>query len=305
MQTIVSELITAVREDTENETFTDTVGLSDSVILRNLNRAQRRLQQVITEEHTEAFHTQQLISLVAGTKSYALNGDAYLNTLVTQVEYSNSGNECDYYDLQTLHPREIANYDAQYPCGYVVRNGNVIVSPVPQVSQGTLRVSYARKLDTLDTRRGTVESTTDDGTDYTTIVVASDTVLDATKLSSVANICIVNYAGVVQHYNIPVSSYSSSTRTLTLRSGAAIADGAISAGDYVVNGAYATTHSQLPDAAEDYLIQYASWRLLKGESSVEAPAEESELAALERSLVAAYNSGVNPMYPAVTNWGWV
>jgi hypothetical protein len=101
--------------------------------------------------------------------------------------------------------------------------------------------------------------------------VSTDTV-DTTELSKWTRVSFVDAEGNVKMSNIQVDAVSGSTGEVTVNASFSYQDGeTIEVGNYIVAGDYATTHIQLDDMVERYLIAYATLQqniLLEMESDI-------------------------------------
>jgi hypothetical protein len=190
---------------------------------------------------------------------------------IAQVEYSSDSSGVDnFYPLRPGSLYERNSGSNGNPIKYIRKAGAFLVVPVPTSSTGQLRVTYAHKLQKIDLRRGTVASVT-----LTTSVVSaltmevSSDVVDSTELDKFTRISIVNEEGVVQMRNIKVTNIDASTGVVTVDSSFAFESGeTITAGDYVVAGDYSSTHVQLDEMVERYLIAYCTLKILHRDSAV-------------------------------------
>ena len=62
----------------------------------------------------------------------------------------------------------------------------------------------------------------------------------------------------------------------------------ISVGDTVVAGSYTTTHSELDDLVERYLISYCVFQILKRDSSSDVQVQQVVLQAMEKEIIDSY-----------------
>jgi len=287
----VADLITRVREHTLNTGNTATSGILDSHFLNYLNDAQDRLVSLIHQTGSNLFETQTEISLVGAQRTYSIPVAAVLKNRVKLVEISSTGNVKDYVPLRKESFRQLINDQIDFPVSYSLVNGSIYLSPVPQTSTGKIRVTYTRRLDALDIRRGSVASKTDSGTQITALTLnTSDD--DTTALAASTYLCVCDRDGAVTMYNLRYDSYNSTTGVVTL-TGAAFtyATGeTIAVGDFVTTQPYSTTHSDLDDLAERYLVKYAVMEILSIEdSSADFAQAQQILNAMEQELVAAYH----------------
>jgi hypothetical protein len=98
---------------------------------------------------------------------------------------------------------------------------------------------------------------------------------------------------------------------VTITSGFTFEDGeTISAGDWVCAGDFCTTHSELPEEVERYLIAYSAWKILKRDSNADFAEQQQELLEMETEIVAAYADLLDDIYevPIINDdidwWGW-
>ena len=278
-------LANRVRRHTGNTDIpNDDSGIEDESIIDYLNDGIALIQSIIYPEMPEFFNTTEEITIVGQQVGYTLNGATFLGDTIASVEYSEDGSARRYRSLRRIVPLERNNEHVSTPGHYFVQGGKIFLSGVPNTSKGTLRVTYTRVLNKIDIRRGRVASTVNDGTDYTTITLETtnpvphdDQLNDRDKNEPFT---VVDTDGVIQHANIPYTNFNTSTEIITLGSGVALTSGTISAGDYIVFGEYATTHSELPPTFEPYLVQYAVRQILANEeSSIDVAANDPVLRA--------------------------
>jgi hypothetical protein len=178
--------------------------------------------------------------------------------------------------------KERINGLAGNPAYYIRQGSSVIMQPPPQ-NGGFLRMTYQKTIPVLDKKRGTVASATLGVNTITSLVLDTTTELDATALEEQNFITIVDKNGLVKMRYIPIDGVDSSTGVVTVSSGFVFESGeTIEAGDYAVRGKYASTHSQLPDICEKYLLEYCNMRIFVRDSST----DQAELAALMQKIEA-------------------
>lgn len=288
----IDQLIATIRRRTDNEDYSDTEGLAQNEIVEFVDEAQSDLQATILSElpNCPLFDTSVTVDLVAAQRAYDLASTTlrpFGGSMVRMVEYSTTGSVNDYYQLQQATLHELAVTSSNYPSAYDLRNGTLILSPTPSSAVGTLRITFPKELNRLDIRRGQVASVTTASSEYTTITLESAPVPDDILEDEDYYICVVDAHGGVNYYNVPVVSYDSSTRILTLDDDVVTSAGSITAGDWITFDKFSTTHSQLPDNCERYLIAYGIWKVLKRDSSVDASEQQQELVAIKQSIVEA------------------
>lgn len=308
----VDYLITDIRRISRNGLNPDgTASIPDEEILQYLNDAQDRLQGLIssTKGIDKIFSTQGILSIVGLQEAYSIPDRLYMNKSVDLVEFSYTGLAADYIPLSKLNLFNRNTNQDNYPTGYFKRGGQIYLVPMPASSTGTVRVTYERTVDDLDKRRGGVQSVAGlTSTGFTSLVV--DGTADETSnpsLSSIDYICIVDKDGNRKAYNIPVASYIAGTNTLTPAAGYTFQPGeTIAAGDFIVFGKYHTTHSQLPEEAESYLIHYAVESILHKDSSDDVVVQNAKLKGLEEAFISGLTSQTSEVQriPQLDLWEW-
>jgi hypothetical protein len=284
---LIDKLISQIRKQTENE---NEAAIDNSEILQYLNDGQERLHAVVSAKHPKAFIETKEYDIVPGQADYELPVNVFLDNKVLNVEYSYSGQTDDYYPLDPITLKERTNYSG-YPTNYIRRSGKVTLDPIPDTTSGKIRVEYVKRINHLDLRRGVVDVITTDSSTITSLVLDTSNLIaiDGDAFNDVEYVCLVDKYGNIGYANIPVDSVDTSTGVVTITSGYEFSAGeSASAGDYIVVGENTSTHSEFPRNCERYLIAYASWKLLKRDSSVDFAEQQQELLAMEDDIVASY-----------------
>lgn len=263
----VGDIIRLARETTGNANFTQdssgniTEGISNDLALAFLNDALAFIQGRIIAVYTAAWVEENIQSCVADQEAYSINDNVFLNNKFLSIELSSNGDLENYYPLA---PASLFQRDTSSgrPCQYIRRNGELLLNPIPDSSNYSLRVNYQRTIDRLDIRRGQI--TSENGT---SITLDNDAYLDSVALGRAQYVGIVSSLGVVANRNILVTSYDATTRVITIPS-TTIGD---VTGYFVVCGKYRTTHLQadVPERIEDYLRMALEHKLYKVDSSLD------------------------------------
>lgn len=313
----VDLLVDQVRRATDNEDFTSTTGINDEEVVQYINDAQDKLQALISNQHSDVFLTQGTIDLVKGTEVYSLPSDTYLDNRIVMVEYKYGAGAGEYRKLKQRPLDYRYTVSEGEPSYYIRRAGQLLVNPIPnQTKTDGLRITYQKRLKDLDIRRAKITSASLTGTTLDTLTLnltsslTKDGSLQASGESvfnSVDYISVIDRDGTTVLEEIPIDSYDESTGIITVTSGftttvlaAAFVD------QYIVMGKTATTHTELPDMCERFLIAYAAWKLLKRDASVEGDEQESELISMGRDIVNAFGNIDNDIDEIpVTNPEWL
>lgn len=300
----VEKLIKQARRIADNEEFdndpSNPLGIVDDELVEYVNDAQDNMQAAISEVHPKLFIKEKLIDLVAEQETYSLPDDLYLGGRIEHVEALYSTQAGDYYTLphESLK-RRLPDVSSTFPDFYIRKANNLLIQPKPSGARTNgIRLSYQYKLPTLDIRRGLVASAVDTGTSITSITLnltptltrdADLVLIPERTIEDFDFLTVVGSDGTAKMKAIPVDSYDSDTGIITVTSGFTYETGeTITAGDYIIGGKDATTHSDLPDTCQRYLIAYMAWKMLKRDSMVDLQDQERELAAMLREIVNAF-----------------
>jgi hypothetical protein len=263
--------------DEDATTGDTTEGISTDLILNFINHALAFLQSRIIAVYPAEFVEEDIQNTVTDQEEYDIDDNIFLKNKFISIEYSHNGDLQNYFPLPPagLHQRDTSS---GRPYQYIRRNGKILLNKIPNDSSGTLRVNYYRALDKLDIRRGQITSKT-----ATTIVLDDDDWLDSPNLGDAQYICIVSNLGVVKDYNVLVSSYDSTTRTITIPSQTLVGI----AGDYITIGKYTSTHlpADKPDRMLDYVQVVAQARIYNTDSSMDEINEKKEVVEILADII--------------------
>lgn len=300
----IDKLIKQIRRQTENEDVGLNYGITEEEFIQYLNDAQERLQSLITTAHKSVFIAEKVYNVKAGVQEYELPEDCYMENKVTTVEYSENSSDDNYYHLKQSTLNRRSTYSEAHPCTYIRRSGKILLQPTPS-NNGMLRINYVRKIDRLDKIVGKIQfwNTTegDPGTPeeagkifFTTFrlnTTDGDFPLDLDVLEDTCDISIVDKYGN-RKVSMEVDGFNSTTGEFVFNLFPAFeADSGIldvDVGDFIVSGNRTAAQSELPDMCERYLIAYASWKILKRDSSTDSAEQSSELSQMEAEIVASF-----------------
>jgi hypothetical protein len=297
MSRLIDHLITDIRAHTENEEFSDSIGIDDEEFVRFLNDAQYRLHSLIVQAHSSIFIEEKTISVVNGQKEYSLPSDIFIKNKVSNVEYSIDSSERNYYFLKPIFQRNRSNYEGT-PYNYIRRSGKIILSPIPRDGAASIKITYVRQVPKIDKRRASVGSVTlgADSISALTLNVSTDSI-DSTALAKSNFISIADKNGIIKMKDIPYDSIDTGTGVVTITAGFTFESGeTIAVGDYICSGKNATTHSEFPEEVERYLIAYCAWKILKRDSSVDSQEQTQELLEMESDIVKGYSDPSDDIY---------
>lgn len=288
----VGTIIKNAREDARQTLSADVIGdqvLSDNALVRYCNYAIERIMHVVVNNVTNGstyFEREYATGLVRDQAFYEVPDNVYLRERYKDVSVTDSQSQSFW--------RELREKDISYrrdtlgfPREYIRTQGKILLSPVPDVTGGFIRVIYDRSPDRVQTRRGLVTSTT--GTPITAITLNNATfATDVDAFENQSFLCVVSPDGVVKAYNVPFTAIT--TTSVTVPSHTLATGETISTGDYVVPGKWTTTHPALPLICEKYITQYVVVKAFRKESSSDEGSANSELAAMETEIKDAFMS---------------
>lgn len=288
----IGRIIADAREDARQKLSADVVGdqvVSDNALVRYANFAIERITSVVAMDEVNPstfFERTKIISLVANQAFYSVDDNVYLGERYKDIRITPSNDE---FWWRELREREIS-YSVEYtgfPQWYTRSQGKILLAPIPQESQGRLKVVYDRAHDKVSTRKGLVSSTT--GTPLTSVTLNNATfTTDVDSFDGHEYFCVVDRFGTVTAYNIPFTQITATTITVP---GHTLATGeSIPANAYVVPGRWTGTHINLPLICEKYITQYVTVKAFRKESSTDQASANSELGAMEEEIKMAFRS---------------
>lgn len=288
----IDHLIEDIRNHTENQDFSDTIGIADSEFLRFINDAQYRIHSLITQQHPSVFLQEKVYNIVANQEEYSLPFDVHMGNKVSNVEFSPTGLVKDYYPLQVSNLKQRYSGAVGDPSKYIRKAGKLLLNPIPSNVAGKLRVTYVQSIPKVDKRRGSIATVVLDSatSSITTLTmdVSTDSV-DSTALDKYTRISIVDMEGNIKMKNIQVDSINASTGVVTVNSSFTYDSGeSIDVGDYVVAGRFSTSNSVLDDSVERYIIAYCAMKIFHRDSNSDITQQVQELSFMEEEIVNGY-----------------
>jgi hypothetical protein len=289
----IEQLIAASRRSTGNTDFSDTAGVQDEEFLQAFNDAQEEIHSLINLTFPAILMAEKVIQLSSNVASYPVPSNCYMGTRIDHVEHSPSGLLQDFYPIRKGAPRERLNGQSGNPAFYIRQGSEIILQPVPQ-GGGSIRVTYQKAVPVLEKRRGTVSSVTLSSNQITDLYLDTTVLLDDTSLVEQNYITIVDKNGQIKMQGIPVDSINSGTGQVIVSAGFTFEAGeTIAPGDFALRGKYASTHSELPDLCEKYLLEYANMRIFVRDSSTDQAEVSALMSKIEATLKAAFSEPTN------------
>ncbi len=135
-------LIREVRQETGNEDYGASAGISDSQICSYFNDALSLLERGINSEHAGQFKAEDFITLVAGQEKYDLPLDFLPSGGVVSVEYATgdaSSADPRWQPLKEITDIERNRGSSSIPYAYEVVNKQIWLKDKPQVAIKSFR----------------------------------------------------------------------------------------------------------------------------------------------------------------------
>lgn len=286
----VSNLILDAREETKNTDSTDTSGIADSIFLRHLNDAQTRIFSLITHSHPHVFDKTVELPMISGIASYNIPVDCFMDNKVSDVKYSIEAIRESWQQVYLSTIKQDVTRVAAQPVEYYRQSGKIVLMPPPQ-NGGTLRLTYTQKMPKMDLPRATVLSVTLDPTTktITDLTLDPNLPLDSTILNRDNKLTIVDEDGNITMSAIKFTDINTASGVVTVSPSFTYQEGeTIIVGSSVVSGPYSSTHFQMNDYVERYLVTYTSMMIMKREFSQEMPNQNAILASMEEEIVGSY-----------------
>lgn len=297
MTQYAGDLILGCRRDTNN---TDTTSISDEDFLRYLNFGQENAQAIILQSQSAKFQNEVIFNIIADQEAYYLPENTYMGDRVVNVEYSYTGEERDYHPIYERGLKSRSSYPQSYITSYIRRDRAILVQPLPDSSQGYLRVTCERQADRLELRRGIVTASTVTLGVLTALTVniagayPPDSALVSQMLLTNPYLTVCTHAGEPTAYAIPVTAYAAGTGIWTISGGSfTLQDSTdtVDVGDYICFGKYSTTHTPLDPICERYMTAYCNWKICGRDTAGIKKAEyfETELKLIKAELMDSYS----------------
>lgn len=282
-------LVRMAREQTGNATYSLTQGVKQREFVRYANEAQTRLYNLMVEEHSALFLKEAFMDSVQGQEAYNFPADVNLRGNVLKIDYSFSGQAINYVPLVQRTPRQQVSVPG-YSDGYISRAGQFIVNPIPMQSvSNAFRLNYVGTIPAVDIRRALVSSVGLAGSVLSTITFTNNAALLPETEDELTNgwvdyVTLVDASGNLQAQNIQVVSYDSVGKVLTVSKTLAAGETA-QAGYYTCFGPTTTTHPQLPQICERYLVWAMSLFAQMRDSNSESALSSPVLTAIEKDIL--------------------
>ena len=275
---------------------TDINSVSLALCQQYMNRIHSYLEDILflVNDENDLFMKDYEFNLIPGQDEYVLPIDIYAKSSIDNVAVSFLNGLS-----QTFLPlKKVSRKQRGFTFGYFVQNTQLVFTPKPQ-SPLRIKMTYQQKIPNVSVRAGKIQSFTPTGivlTDYVSGILSLDDF-----------ICIVDADGNILNKTTDVNNNTFFTpiRLVSDSSGTLVTDvttGAVN-GAYVVSGKYASSHSQMPNECEKYLItaleRMIQYRQSSSDVNTSTVFSSEELSTIKE--VFADNS-YDDAKPPVTEW---
>jgi hypothetical protein len=232
-----------VRYSTDNK---DTNGITNAEIVSYFNDAQKFITNLVFKNnpYADLFKTQVEIA-ANSTGEYTIPEDCMATNAISMVEakWTDSANNDGYSRI-----KPISESEASYVFGYYTRDNKVIITgDAPNANFTYIRITYFRRLKTVDVRQAKVSAVTPGVS-----IGLSATPTDLYLLDDHAS--AVDFEGNQVVADIYFSNTSGATLTTTDTTG-------VTTAHYIVAGKNACNAPELPEECEPYLLDYVRQRI--------------------------------------------
>lgn len=279
-------LINDVREATEESDFNSSTGIQDSEFIRFLNQGQNLIYRKIISKSQKLFSKTIDIPIASEQKTLAMPKDIYAKNRITDIKFIESD---VIYQVQAASEKEDLFFRSATPSSYYRRNNEIVFIPAPRRS-GEMRLSYIYKIPDLAFKAASVGSVVLENSTITSLnfnVTTDDINSDA--LTQFTRFSIVDEEGNVKMSNIKFTAIDTGSGLVTIDPSFTFnSNESISVGDIVVPGPLSSTHSALESDVEEYIVEYATLKILQRQGSAETATQAQVLLALESDIMDVY-----------------
>lgn len=153
------EMIANARQLSYQENYSYTEGWDDNTVIECMNLGLDRLYDALTQVDSPANIEEYVTSTIAGQQEYDIPLDVKLAVSIMDIRYLYGPEKWQFITLRQGMIQDRFGYPTNIPDTYAIRNGKLILSPVPNITRpNSLIVNYQKRMRKLDVRRGKVSS---------------------------------------------------------------------------------------------------------------------------------------------------
>lgn len=310
MSLIVDDIIEMTRFQLDESS---TISVSDAEIIRVLNRAQRKAANIFARKDDSLFWTSADTTTTAGTRGYALPDEAYGERIeLVEVLINNNPVKLTRINRSKASPYVGSSQTAR-PYLYTIQDNEIHVFPTPSGGL-TLRIHYTRRVEPMVKSQGRVVSINTGSQFILVDTLGSDISTTVSTVNSGGYVNFIDYntgavLGSAQVSAIDTTlkkiSFKTASLTRTTVLGKTVATSmptTLAVDDYVclVTG---TCAPEIPDAYQDFLIQYAVVEI-KRAFNEDTTAEYAAMREMETELERVWVGRENKLRKTKTSGPW-
>ena len=164
----LEELIADARAQAYSEDYSQTEGWSDDVVSRIMGLGLNRLYHAITQIENPAHVEQYNVDVVSGQQAYDIPIDIFMAIRLVDVRFIWGTQSYQFTELKQGMIQDRLDYAINYPTTFAIRNGQILLSPTPNISKTNgVEINFQKRMRSLDVRRGRILSKTDTPVTFT------------------------------------------------------------------------------------------------------------------------------------------
>ena len=155
----IDEMAANARQLAYQENYSYTEGWDDNVVAELFNLGLNQLNDRISQIDNVANIQEYTMDVIAQQQSYPIPQDVKLALQIMNVRYLYGPETWQFVTLEQGQIQDRYSYPTNIPTTYCIRNGEILLSPTPNLTmQNSLIVNYQKRMRSLDYRRGKVGS---------------------------------------------------------------------------------------------------------------------------------------------------
>lgn len=283
----VLTLIDEARVTAEEKDVSATTGVHDDEVIRYLNQGKNIIYRKLLKQSQSLFSKKKVVNLEGGQKEVSMPIDIYAKNRIRDIKLIDNNVKktlkyvTEKHDLFTSPGR---------PFKYYRQSNSIQLIPANSTGGRSLEITYIYGLPTLDKIGGSVGSVSIVDGQIISLALDTGVYLDLTKLSQFLQISICDRKGEVKAANIDVLNIDSNGVITVDPNFRLQSDEDIQVGYSVMAGPFTSTMSGLENDVEEYIVEYATLRMLQRQGSAEMASQAQLVLSLENSILDTYSN---------------
>lgn len=153
----IDEMAANARQLSYQEDYSYTEGWDDNTVAEIFNLGLNQLYDKITQVDSVANIEEFSTTVFAGVQEYPIPQSVKMAIQIMNVRYLYGPETWQFVTLEQGMIQDRYSYPTNIPSTYCIRNGNILLSPTPNITrENALIVNYQKRMRSLDYRRGKV-----------------------------------------------------------------------------------------------------------------------------------------------------